>query len=338
MKRIAGIAFVVACLSIPEIGFSRTEDAYEQGKAALDSKDYVRAEQLLAQAEAQAPGTTNASALRAKALIHLGRFDEAEHSLRDYMRRHPESPDASYLLGYVLFRENKPGESLRTYTAAAQLQRPAPSDFKIVGLDYVLLNDYPSAIKWLERAVAEGPGDAEAVYYLGRAYYWQNSFDKAITCFERAIQLDPQYAKAKDNLGLAYEGKSDLKAAEAAYREAIQTGTNSGHPNEESYLNLADLFRRTGRSADALALLGKADKIGGKSERSEEIRARIFFAQDRVPDAEAEVRAALAAKPEDGALHYLLGRILKREGRADQAEKEFAQTRKLLGTHSSLLN
>jgi tetratricopeptide (TPR) repeat protein len=165
-----------------------SEDAYTRGKAPLDRKNYAEAANALSQAEAQAPGTTNALALQAKALIHLDQYEQAEHCLRDYPKLHPRSPDSIFLLGYVLFRRNHPRESLAMYTAAAALQRPTAEDFKIIGLDYVLLNDYSDAVRWLERSIAEGSNDAEAFYYLGRAYYVQNFFDNAVAAFEQALR------------------------------------------------------------------------------------------------------------------------------------------------------
>ncbi len=312
-----------------------SQNAYQRGEAALNAKRYSEAEQDLAEAELAAPGKTDALALRAKALINLERFSDAEHCLRQYLQAHSDSADASYLLAYVLFREDRARDSLAEYTAAARLQRPRADDFKIVGLDYVLLNDIPDAIKWLQRSVAENPKDAEAVYHLGRAFYVQNSFDKAIVCFERALQLDPNYVKSENNLGLAYEGKNRLDLAEAAYRKAIAMENQTGTRSDQPFLNLADLLSRSGHNAEALTLLENADGVGGKSQRSAELRGRIFFAENRFPEAEAELRAAIASQPQDGALHYLLGRVLKREGKAGDAEKEFAQTRALLGTHSS---
>ncbi|MBV9500219.1 MAG: tetratricopeptide repeat protein [Acidobacteriaceae bacterium] len=340
MRFFASLVAIAGCsLTTPFTASQSLPPAiYDQGRTALDRKNYAVAEQDFAQAEAAAPGTTNALALRAKALIHLDKFPEAEQCLKQYLHLHPESPDASYLLGYVQFRKNSAAESLQTYTAAARLQQPQASDLKIVGLDYVLLNDYQHAIRWLERSITEQPNDAEAVYYLGRAYYVQNSFDKAISCFERALQLDPKYLKAEDNLGLAHEGKNRLDLAEADYRKAIAIGTETAKPSEQPYLNLADLLSRSQRNSEALAKLDVADQISGKSERSEELRARIFFAEKRYPEAETALRAALLQKPENGALHFLLGRVLKQEGKATEAEREFARTRELLGTHSSVPN
>ena len=46
------------------------------------------------------------------------------------------------MLGFVLNRENRPVESLEFYTKAAAITRPTADDLKIVGLDYVLLDDY----------------------------------------------------------------------------------------------------------------------------------------------------------------------------------------------------
>jgi len=330
---------ILACLivggnSAPQV--PESHDPFARGKTALDQKNYAEAAAAFSEAETQNPGATNALALRAKALIHLDRYEEAEHCLRGYLQLHPRSADATYLLGYVLFRRNQASESLKMYTAAAAIERPSSQDFKIVGLDYVLLNDYSDAVRWLERSVAEGPNEAEAFYYLGRAYYVQNFFDKAIAAFERALHLNPEYAKAENNLGLAFAGKNQPERAEACYRKAIQMGQASGKPNDQPYINLADLLIQRGQNEEALEALDTAGRLGGRSDRSEELRGRALFAEDHLTEAEAAFRSAIALNPKNGALHYLLGRVLRREGKPNDADREFVQTKTLLGTHSSL--
>ncbi|MGA2184105.1 MAG: tetratricopeptide repeat protein [Bryobacteraceae bacterium] len=273
---------------------------------------------------------------RAKALIHLDRYSEAEKLLRQYLDTHPESADAKFLLGYVLFRENQPEQSLAIYTAAAALQRPVPDDFKIVGLDYVLLNDYPDAIRWLEQSVKENPKDAEAVYYLGRAYYAQNWFEKAIAAFQRALELNPLFAKAQNNLGLAFAAQNKLDVAEQAYRRAIQLGEEGGKRSEQPYINLGELLIDHNRVREALVLLDAARQIDPKADRVEQLRGRALLSENRLEEAEAAFRAAIALKPDSGVLHYQLGRVLKRLGRAEEARQEFERSKALLGTHSAL--
>lgn len=313
---------------------SDTLDPYAQGKRDLEARDFAQAEAEFAQAEAANPGATNALALRAKALIHLNRFPEAEHCLRSYLEKNPQSEDAHYLLGYVLFRRNLAKESLAAYTDAARLHRPSADDLKIVALDYVLLDDYPDAIKWLQRAMQEDAGNAEVAYHLARLYYLQNSFDTSIELFQRALRLDPGFAKAEDNLGLAYAAKNQVELAETAYRRAIQMQEAAHKPFEDPFINLADLIGHEGKHSEALTLLDRAEQIGGKSERTRKLRGWIYFSSGKPAQAEPELRAALSSSPRNGSLHYLLARVLKQQGKETEAESEFMTARKLLGDHS----
>jgi tetratricopeptide (TPR) repeat protein len=290
---------------------------------------------LAGTARAQSPASAPTLS-QAKAAADAGRFTEAERLLRACLQATPKSGDAEYLLGYVLFRNNNPRESLAAFTRAAAIQRPAPSALKIVGLDYALLNDYPDAVHWLERSVVEDPRDAEAVYHLGRAYYVQNSFDKAIAAFDKALRLNPLYAKAQNNLGLALAAAGKVDAAESAYRRAIDTEAKAGNSTQEPYVNLAELLIREQRTPEAAQLLETAAPYRPKSERLDEVRGRAYLNLERLDDAEQAFRAALSDHPQNGSLHYQLGRVLKREGKADEAQKEFDRSQTLLGAHSSV--
>lgn len=275
------------------------------------------------------------SLTRAKSFIDQSRFPEAEKLLRDFLAGNPSSPDATYMLAYVLFRRNEPAQSLSTYTAAAALKRPNSDDFKIVGLDYVLLNDYPDAIRWLEKAVQEDPKNAEAAYHLGRACYTQNWFDRALAAFQQALRIDPRYGKAENNLGLTWAALNRLDLAEDAYRKAIRMDQVNGKASEQPYINLAELLINHNRIEEALAMLNAAKGIEPRSEQIEQLRGRALLAGNKLAEAEAAFRAAVEMQPGNGVYHYQLGRVLKREGREGEAKQEFERSRALLGTHSS---
>lgn len=288
-------------------------------------------------AAAQTPHQVNdqdALLLQARTSIHASDWPGAETALRTYLEAHPRAANAKFLLGYVLFRRNQPRESLAVYTAAAAIERPTSDDFKIVGLDYVLLEDYPDAIRWLERAIKENPLNAEAAYHLGRAYYTQNQFDRARTAFEQALRIDPQYGKAENNLGLTWAALNRADLAEAAYRKAIEFDRKAGKPSEQPYINLAGLLLDHNQVTDALALLDAAGQIDPRSKDVQALRGRGLLLDNRLNEAEAAFRAALAVEPSSGALHYQLGRVLRREGKAEEARQEFERTKALLGTHS----
>jgi Flp pilus assembly protein TadD len=68
----------------------------------------------------------------------------------------------------------------------------------------------------------------------------------------------------------------------------------------------------------------------------EPLRGRALLSENRLVEAEAAFRAAIELKPDSGVLHYQLGRVLKRLGRAEEARQEFERSKILLGTHSAL--
>ncbi len=58
--------------------------------------------------------------VQARALLSAGKLGESEAALRAYLETHPASADAHFLLGYVLFRDQKAKESLAEFTAGAK--------------------------------------------------------------------------------------------------------------------------------------------------------------------------------------------------------------------------
>jgi len=251
------VSFLVACVCTVASS-AQTSGDLALGLSEFSKGNFTSAAALFARAEEAAPGATDALLYEGKAYIHLEQFTAAEGALRRYLLAHATSSDALYLLGYVLHREGKAAESLETYTKAAQLRTPTGDDLKIVGLNYVLLNDYPDAIKWLERAVETEPKNKEAWYFLGRAYYTKSRLPEARKAFLTVLELDPRDAKAQNNLGLILESEAQLDAAMDAYRKAIQWQEKSVHPSEQPYLNLADRTIAGGRS----------DSVAPKSSRT----------------------------------------------------------------------
>src|SRR5581483_125233 len=90
----------------------------------------------------------NDEVAQARTMVNAGKWADAESLLRQAVHRNPSSADAHFLLGYVLFREQEPKESLAEFTAGAQVRRPDADDFRVIASDYVLLADYADAEKW----------------------------------------------------------------------------------------------------------------------------------------------------------------------------------------------
>ena len=280
---------------------------------------------------------------QARALLAQRKLPEAEATLRSFLSTHLASAEARFLLAYTLLSENKPSDSLVEYTHAAQLERPSAEDLHNVALDYVLLNDYVDADRWMSRATEWAPANGEYWYALCRIKATQNRFGEALHCFTHALQLMPHSVKAENNLGIAYEGLNQPENAIAAYRKAIAFAQEKPVPGEETspdnpaqpMLNLATLLTNRAQFAEAEPLLEKAAGLAPHDAKIHEALGRLYQRQGKLQQAQHAFELAANEKPQEAALHFQLGTVYRKEGLAQLAKSEFARAAALDATHSS---
>ncbi len=252
-----------------------------------------------------------------------GRWPNAEQTARRFLSDHPDSADGHFLLGFILFRRDKPKDSLAEYTEAARHRTPSAFDLKVVACDYVLLGDYMDADKWFTRSVEWNPKDVQGWYYLGRAKYNENRFEEAIAAFKECLKLDPKNVKAEDNLGLAYQGLGRNEEAKAAYLNAITWEKEQQAANCGPFLDLGELLADDNRLQEAMPYLLEAAEIGPQDFRVHRELGKAYLHLNQAQDAEHELQKAIALAPREGTLHYLLGQVYRKEGLAAKAKLEF---------------
>lgn len=326
-------AVIIVCLSCAN-GQSGTD--FDRGDAEFRAGHYEAAAAFFARAESAAPGKTSALLFEAKCLVHLQNFAGAEDALRKYLAFYPSSSyqsssspsssDALYLLGFVLNRQNRPVESLKVYTQAAAITPPTGDDLKIVGLDYVLLDDYTDAIHWLEKAVERDAANVDAWYYLGRAYYTTGRRELASKAFLTVLGLDARNVKAKNNLGLILETDGKTEAAIDAYRTALSWQEHSSHPSEQPYVNLGNLLMEQGQTKEAIALLETAASLAPNNAYCHLSLGMAYRRLGKQEPALHELERATQIEPGNAQAHYQLGRLYKETHDLDRAQAEFKKT------------
>ncbi len=298
----------------------------------------------IAAAQLPARSTTSEESLaQAKSLLDRNSPDEAEQLLRPYLLNHPQSAEAHFLLGYTLFREIQTGAvdptlktdpsqmrernaraSLAEYTEGAKYKTPGAFDLKIVALDYVLLEDYPDAEKWLLRALAWQPKDAQGWYYLGRTRYKQAKYPTAIEAFQRALALSPQDVTAEDNLGLAFAGLGEVDASLTAFHTAITSAEAQHTANDGPWVDLGDVLNEHGRAREAVPFLEHAVQMAPQDRRAHETLAGAYRSLQQWPQEQAELEQAVRLAPQAASLHFMLGQVYRKTGQAEKARTEFA--------------
>ena len=257
-----------------------------------------------------------------------GSLKSIEAELRSGLAAHPESAATLYRLGSVLRQENNPKESLEIYTRAAKLQKPDAEQLRSVALDYVLLDDYPDAIHWLETALSLDPHDVEVLYSLGRCSYTQSDFHKAEEFYLHVLEIQPEHLKAEENLGLAYDAENQPDKAEKALRAAAALAVSQSS-DEWPFLNLGAFLLDHDRAQDAAPFLQHAVAIAPKSATCHEKLGRALEQSGNTIDGVRELEVAVQLDPKNPNIRFELGHAYREAGALEKARAEFAASQEL---------
>jgi len=288
---------------------------------------------LALSATAQSPSKT--SAMPAPNLISeqplapsLALIATEEANLRRDLVLHPDSAETLYKLALILREENKPQQSLETYTRAAQLFKPNADQLHSVALDYVLLNDYEDAVHWLRIAAATDPENTEVLYSLGRCLYTQGLYGEAEAQYLLVLQLQPRHMKAEENLGLAYDASNEPQKAEEALRKAVAWAA-SEKTDEWPFLNLGSVLLDHDKPAEAETFLERAVSISPASAVCHEKLGRALEETGRLRDGVKELEIAVGLDPKNSNIHFELGHAYRQAGELEKAKAEFATSQAL---------
>ena len=170
---------------------------------------------------------------------------------------------------------------------------------------------------------------------LGQAYYTGDYPDRAIVEFKRAIALDPKGLGQHYYLGLAYLGhnpEAGYSHAEQEFRaELLLAPDDFG-----SHYMLGDIALKQSRMGDAEKEITRALSLKPDDPSALLLAAELFSATTRDPKAEPLLRKAIStlgtsSPPKYDAIraHYMLGRLLQRTGRQEEARKELTLSEQL---------
>jgi tetratricopeptide (TPR) repeat protein len=175
------------------------------------------------------------------------------------------------------------------------------------------------------------PGSAAAAAALGEVALSRRQYREAVRQLEAALAAAPEADRLHHPLAMAYRGLGEIDKAREHLAKAGRVGVRPADPltdeleqlrqGETAHLLRGRVAFRFGRFPDAVAELRKAIQA-----RPDSVPARINLAAalmqtgDR-KGSEEQLREALKLAPGNGTAHYNLGLLLAQDGRAaDPAE------------------
>jgi TolB-like protein/DNA-binding winged helix-turn-helix (wHTH) protein len=208
------------------------------GMTHTRAADIARAEDLIGQALAASPGSTDAHMAKAQLLRAEGRCDEAIPELEMVIVSNHNSPGAHFALGVCKLRTGSIDETIPLEEQAIRLGPRDPYVFNrylVIGEVHLLQSRTDEAIIWLERARIGNPGSPWPHAYLISAYALKDEADRAAAELAEARGLlggkaFSSIAAMRAMRGARYWGVEKIRALyEATYFAGLR---KAGMPEE----------------------------------------------------------------------------------------------------------
>jgi len=233
------------------------------------------------------------------------------------------------LLAEVRYDQKKYEQALQLIDDADAIAGPTARGTTLRGLVAVDELRLDFAESKFREAIRLDPKYAFAHFCLSRLHYTRNQYDESIQDSKAVIALAPNSVRAYENLGLCCEAKEQIEEAKKWYLQAIRVGASGGRQTEWPSLHLATMLVRHDRIEEASPYLLEALKVNPNNSYAHLQMAIVLERTGDLVGAWQELQRTLSLDPNMAEAHYRAGHIQQRLGNKDQADKEFAQFRKL---------
>jgi len=278
-------------------------------RALLDGR-YEEIDVITEKLDQQDP---DVAALRGRARIARGQYDEAEVLLKTAANRAPSS-EAALQLGLLeqkLGRAEAPGVLRRVASLADSSNDPVEVARGAKALQ--ALGQVFEANRAYQLATARTPNDPAINTGWGELFLQTEQNDEALKSFRDALKADPKWTPAVMGSALALADDDPPQAAAAA-KQALAINPNL----VEAYVFLARQAADDHR-AEARQLLNKALAINPSSIEAHTELAAMAYVEDRRTEFDSEVAKVLAISPNHGEVFRAAGEATARKYRFDEA-------------------
>jgi tetratricopeptide (TPR) repeat protein len=259
------------------------------------------------------PQDPAAVALRARADIARGRYQQAEAALRPIAQRAPAS-DAALELGLLLKTLDRP-DAERVLTAVAEARSTDAAGLARSARALQALGEFQDANAAFRDASRLAPHDAAINTAWGDLFLQKYKNDEAMKSYRDVLADDPKWEPALLGAAKAVVDDDPPQAQKFA-KAALDI-----NPNDVSALVFVagEEAVEPAHRADARKTLQKALDVNPSSLDAHALLAGIDYVEDKKDDFQAEADKALAIAPHDGDVYRTVASLTARSYRFEEA-------------------
>jgi protein O-GlcNAc transferase len=291
-------------------------DLLDEAQAALDKNNFEGAIAPLQKFLAEKPDVAFAHFQLAYAYTGLNRLDEARAEYERCVALDPKMAEAQLNLG-ILLLEKEAGAAVAPLRRAVDLMPSQSRPRFLLGVALERSGDLAGAADSFESASHLNAADTEALAHLGGVYLQQKKPAEAEKKFRAVLESQPKSPLALKGLALSLDAQGKPEAV-AAYRNYL-----AADPRDSSVrARYVQLLIANKQFDEALAETEKSGNSQAPSLDALRLRADILIGQNKLEDAIATLKQAIALAPQDAQLHGGLGRLYLQKREFPDAERE----------------
>lgn len=221
---------------------------------------------------------------------------------------------AHFSAGQEATRAGQADRAIREYREVLRLS-PNLTEARVnLGLDYFMVGQYEQASTELEKARREKPRLVAANLFLGMIYLKLGFPAKAIPLLEEVLRQDPANQEALRTLAASYLQQDNYRDATKAYRKLFATNSD---PVEAWYALGQHYLEMAKQLSDEIS-----QNFQGTPWEAR-IEGDVLAEDHKWVDAAAQYRRAVGLDERIPGLHAVLGAMLLRQGKLEDAQVEF---------------
>jgi tetratricopeptide (TPR) repeat protein len=259
-----------------------------------------------------------------------GQWKEAEEHYRRHRNENPQSAAGAVRHAQSLVQLNQPFDAVLEIEELLKAHPDHVPALKLyAGLLDTVVKDVTGAGKVLERCAKLAPNDADAWKLLGNHYLAKREVGEAVRCYREAARLKPADPLILAGLAVCLGQAGLAKEAENLFARAIRFTEKTAKPDPAVYLLYGESLAGQERVAESVPVFTNALLRDWHSGTAYYWRAAALEKLEDYRRAETDALAALRESSDQKAIHLLLVRIYRGQGRIEKAEEHAAIVSKL---------
>jgi Flp pilus assembly protein TadD len=293
---------------------------YELGIAAMEEGEVVEGQEALRISLALVPPAPIALSL-GRIFQDLGRPGEALRAFRRAAELEPQSVEACTQFGLALCQSGDRDWGLEQLRRAADLQPNEAEPQYVLATHLLAAGRREQALGALRKAISIVPSHQPSLALLGRCRREDGDVDEAKAALEKAVMLNPSDTFARVDLGVVLCKTDQREAGFRCFREALNRSPQSG----ELLVKVATATHEIGDLGNAIRYLREAVRVAPKLVEAHALLGQLLLEEGSMGAAVVALARAVELAPRSDLYLYHLGVAYQRCGDLVQAERSFTE-------------